>query len=178
MIELIDDSNRKIMVMPFCTVSYSEYKYFIYCTRRVNDEINIFFSKIIKTSEGDALSNEFVNGEKEIIEKVIKKMLSNEDISKLEKDDFKINNDITLEGIQRFDFNICYITTIPLKKVKECMIFYNLVKKDYFSTPTIEVLDESYFNKGFISNIGLIILGIVVLIICIIGIFIFIRGGI
>lgn len=178
MIELIDkDSNKKVMAMMFGKLCYRGDCYAIYCIRRGKEEANLFVSRMVSNSEGFALDHDFVNGEKEVMEGIIQKLLNKVPILDLEQDGFSLTSDIKLEGIQFFSVKICYVTTVPKILVKDCMLFYGLVTNEHFDTPLVQVADEKgYFNKGFVSNIGVILFGIFVLVACLVGVFSFLFG--
>lgn len=170
MIEVLDrTTGSKLMAMLFCKILYQEESYVIYCVRRGEDEANLFVSRLIKNSEGYSLDNHFVNGEKEVLEGIVKRLLNKDSILDLEQDGFFISSEISLTEGQFFDIKKCYVTTVSKGLIKECMIFYGLVTKSLFDSPIVEVQDEKgYFNKGFVSNIIVIIFGIVVVIFCLV----------
>jgi len=173
MIEIIDYSSKnKMLAMLVASVSYINDVYVIYAVDRGNGEANVFVSKLVVMSEGYTFNNDFVNGEKELIDKIIKRIINREDI---EKDGFVINKDFKLSEINYFDINKCYVATIDKKLIKDIMIFYKLVTERTFDKPVVEIVeDKKVFSEGFVGNIFLIILGLIVVvlsIIVIIGVF-------
>lgn len=172
MIEVLDrGSNQKMMAMVMCGISYGNKKYLIYSIRRDEDEVNLFISKLIKSSYGYIMNFDFENGEKEAMALVIKRIMNREDKNKLESDGFIISKDVVLGDELFFDVDKCYVSTILRSLVKDCLIYYELVNEKMFKQPVVEVVDDNKkFNEGFVSNILLIILGVVVVIFSIITI--------
>ena len=172
MVEVIDrDTQNKMMAMMFCKIGYQDESYAVYCIRREKEDANVFISRLVKNSEGYVLDDDFVNGEKEVIEGIIKKLFSKIPVLELEQDGFSLSSELVLSEGLTFDIKKCYVTTVSKKLIKDCMINYNLVTKNLFDSPLVEVQDEKkYFSKGFVSNILLIIFGITVLLFSIITI--------
>lgn len=166
MIEVIYGNNRKKMAMVMCEVTYDNDRYVVYCIDRGKMEVNIFVSKLVISSDGYTFNNRFKNGEKEVIDNVIKRIINKEDIS---KDGFSISNNVNLSDINRFDLEECYVATINKRVIKEVMIHYNLVNDKVFEKPVVDVVDDKkVFNEGFVGNIFLIVFGIVVIMFCIV----------
>ena len=172
MIEILDrNTGNKMMAMLFGKILYQEEAYVVYCVRRGQEDANLFVSRLVKNSESYAMDHHFVNGEKEVLEGIVQKLLNKLPILELEQDGFSLSSEITLTEGQFFDIQKCYVTTVPKKLIKDCMIYYGLVTKNLFDSPVVEVQDEKgYFNKGFINNIVVILFGIAVVIFCLVAI--------
>lgn len=166
MVEVIDkDTNQKMMMMVLCGIKYQDDCYLVYCIRRDKEEANVFVSKMFKGSLGYVINNEFVNGEKEILDGVVKRLLNKESKEVLESNGFTILKDIELDSNLVFDIEKCYVGAVARSLIKECLIFYGLVSEKLFEQPIVEVIeDKRKFNEGFASSIVLIIFGIVILI--------------
>ena len=81
MIEIIDSSSKnKMLAMIIAVVKYMDDRYIIYAIDRGNGEANIFVSKLVVMSEGYTFSSDFANGEKALLDKIIKKVINKEDI--------------------------------------------------------------------------------------------------
>lgn len=163
MIEIIDISSKnKMMAMVMANVRYMNDNYVIYCVDRGNGEANIFVSKLLVMSEGYTFNNEFANGEKKLLETLVKRIINKEDVS---SDGFVLSNDMSLSEINYFDIEECYVATVGKKLIKDIMIFYKLVTEKTLERPVVEIVeDKRIFNEGFVGNIFLIVLGIVVII--------------
>lgn len=163
MIEVIDqDSNQKMMALVLCGICYHGDCYLIYCIRRNQDEANLFVSKLIQNSQGYVIDFQFENGEKLILDGFIQRLLNRESKEVLERDGFSIMRDVNLDGIQYFNIDICYVSTVLRTAIKECFIYYGLVSEKLFDRPVVEVVDDQRkFNEGFVSNMTLIVFGIV-----------------
>lgn len=165
MIEVIDqETNQKMMAMIFGGIQYQNDRYVVYCIRRDKMDANVFVSKLVQNSQGDVMDTNFDNGEIKVLEGIIQKILSKRSKKEIEKDGFSFFTDFSWDGVNYFDINKCYITTVPRNLIKECMIYYGLVREEIFDQPVIEVVSPKKFNKGFISNVILILFGIAVLI--------------
>ena len=118
------------------------------------------------------VNNNFENGEKELLDSIVTKLINKENLNNT---GFIISNDIKLNDINYFDIDTCYISTINKKVVKEILIFYNLITEKTLEKPVVDVLeDKKIFNEGFISNIFLILFGLIVIItsiIVLVGVF-------
>lgn len=173
MVEIIDqETNKKVMAMVLCSICYKDDCYIIFAVQRDKEDANIFVSKLIKNSRSYVMNNNFENGEKEALEKVVQRFLNRESRSVLESDGFSIIDDISLDEINYFNIKECYVSTVSKKLIKDCLISYNLVNEKIFKQPVVEVIDDNRkFNEGFASNIVLIIFGIFILIFSIVGIF-------
>ena len=173
MVEIIDqETNKKVMAMILCSICYKDDCYIIFAVQRDKEDANIFVSKLIKNSRSYVMNNNFENGEKEALEKVVQRFLNRESRSVLESDGFSIIDDISLDEINYFNIKECYVSTVSKKLIKDCLISYNLVNEKIFKQPVVEVIDDNRkFNEGFASNIVLIIFGIFILIFSIVGIF-------
>lgn len=165
MIEIIDqETNQKIMAMILCSICYKEDCYIIYVVQRSKDEANVFISKLIKNSQGYVMNHYFENGEKEVLEKIVQRFLNRESREVLENDGFSILEDINLDEINYFDIEKCYVSTVSKTLIKNCLIYYRLVNEKLFEQPIVEVVeDKRLFNEGFVSNVVLIVLGVIIL---------------
>ena len=166
MVEILDKStNQKMMAMVICGISYGEEEYLIYSIRRDDVEANLFLSKLVKSSLGYIISSDFDNGEKEVMDLVVKRFINRENKEKLESDGFSIIKEIVLSDELSFDVDKCYVSTVLRSLVKDCLIHYELVNEKMFKQPVVEVIDDTRkFNEGFVSNVLLIILGFVVVV--------------
>lgn len=164
MVEVMDRATeRKMMVMILCGICYQETCYLIYCIRRDKNEANIFVSKLIKGSMGYVIDDTFLNGEKELLDSVVQRLLNKESIDSLEKAGFSIIKDLEMDSNLTFDIEKCYVSTIARKLVKECLIYYGLVNEKIFDRPVVEVIEDNRkFNEGFASSMVLIIFGIII----------------
>ena len=169
MIEIIDsNSKKKMLAMVIADIKYMDDIYIVYGIDRGNGEANIFVSKLVVMSEGYTFSSNFANGEKNLLDKIIKKIINKEDI---EKDGFVISNKVSLSDVNYFDIDKCYVATVTKKLIKDIMIFYKLVTKDMLNRPVVNVVqDKRFFNEGFLVNIFLIVFGIAVIIFCVVAI--------
>lgn len=166
--EFIDvDTQNKLMAMILCGVRYDKNEYLIYAIGRDKEDANIFLSKLVKNSNGYATSYDFLNGEKEVLEKMVTKFLNKESVSSLENEGFFMFKDVSLEDSNEFDIKSCYVTTISKSYIKDCLLFYDLYKQDDLKNPVVLVKDEKVINAGFVGNLFLIVLGIGILVFCI-----------
>ena len=163
MLEIIDNSSKsKMMAMVMANVKYMDDNYLIYCVDRGNGDANIFVSKLVVMSEGYTLNNDFDNGEKNLLDTLVKRIINKEDIS---KDGFVISNDVSLSEFNYFDIEKCYVATISKVLIKEIMIFYKLVTEKTLEKPVVKIVeDKRLFNEGFVGNVFLVLLGIIVII--------------
>ena len=173
MIEIIDVSSKnKMMAMVMANVRYMNDSYVIYCVDRGNGDANIFISKFVVMSEGYTFKHDFDNGEKKLLENLVKRIVNKEDVL---NDGFIVSNDIKLSEINQFDINECYVATVSKKLIKDIMIFYKLVTEKTLDRPVVEIIeDKRMFNEGFVGNIFLILMGLVVIgfiIFAIVGVF-------
>ena len=167
--ELIDiNSHVKFMAMICGGFRYQDFEYLFYGIRRENDEVNLFVSKLSHTSDGYVIRSDFENGEKEILDKYIQRMISREPVVYFENDGVSFIKNIELVGVNYFDVSLCYVSTVPRVVLKELLIFYDLVNEDMLGGPVVEVYDDKRkFNEGFAYNILLIIFGIFALCFCV-----------
>lgn len=172
MVEIIDDNtNRKMMAMILCNICYNDDCYVIYAIQREKDEANIFVSKLVKNTNGYVFDYNFSNGEKNVMDNVIKRILNRDNLDILNRDGFFINNDITYDDILYFNIDKCYVSTVSKSLIKDCLVYYDLVNEKMFEQPLVEVIeDKRKFNEGFVGNVMLIMFGIFILIFSIIGI--------
>ena len=173
MIEIIDSSSQnKMLAMVIANVKYMDDNYVIYGVDRGNGVANIFVSKLVVMSEGYTFNHEFENGDKELLDRLVKRIINKDNI---ENDGFVISNDIVLGELNYFDVNKCYVATVSKKMIKDVMIFYKLVTEKTLEKPVAKVIeDKRIFNEGFAGNIFLILLGVVVIvfsIIVVVGVF-------
>lgn len=175
MVEVIDsDTGAKMMAMIFAGVQYDGEKYVVYCVRREKEDANVFVSRLVRNSQGYAMDHEFRNGEKEVMEGILQRILNKESKDCLAKDGIQLFLDFELSGILYYDINLCYVSTVQVSFLKECMIYYELVDKRVLERPVVEVKeDHHFFNEGFVGNLFLIFFGI-----CLIGFCIFVVYGV
>lgn len=166
MIEVIDNgTNRKMMAMILCGISYHGDNYLVYLIQRDKDEANVFVSKMIKGSMGYIINNEFANGEKEVLDVLVKRILNKESEDLLKSDGFTILKSVDMDSNLYFDIDNCYVSTVPKNLFKECLVFYGVKNKNYIDRPVVEVVeDNKKFNEGFVNNLVLIIFGVSILI--------------
>lgn len=166
MIEIIDRKTaQKMMAMILCGVSYQDDCYLIYCIKRDKENANVFVSRLIKGSLGYVIDDGFSNGEKEVLDNVIKRLLNRESFEVLENDGFGIMKNIEMDSNLTFDIDKCYVSTVTRGLIKDCLIYYELVNEKIFNQPVVEVVDDKRkFNEGFASSVVLIIFGVVILI--------------
>ena len=157
-----------MMAVLLTGIRYMKNEYLLYAIRRDDVDVNLFISKLVRTSDGCTISHEFSNGEREGMEDVVKKFINKYPITSLESDGYTFFKDFELEGVNYFDSKACYVATISKKLLKMCLIFYHLVDEKIFSIPTLEVLDDKRkVNDGFVGNLFVIIFGVFVLLFCI-----------
>lgn len=166
MVEVMDrETAYKMVMMVVCGVCYQGDCYLVYSIRRDKTHANVFVSKLIKGSLGYIIVDNFANGEKEVLDGVIKRVLNKESIDILENDGFSIMKDIDMDSNLTFDMEKCYVATVDKKLIKDCLIYYGLVNEMMFNQPVIEVVEDKHkFNEGFVSSFILIGFGIFVLI--------------
>ena len=165
MVEVIDrKTNHKMMMMVMCGITYHNDSYLIYSIRRDKSDANVFVSKLIKGSLGYLIVDDFSNGEKEVLDSVVKRILNKNSLDELESDGFKFIKDIEMDSNISFDIDNCYVSTVSRDLIKECLIYYNLVNESMFNRPVIEVVEEKKFNEGFASSMVLIVFGIIIVI--------------
>ena len=129
--EFIDDDTQiKMMALVMCGIRYIHDEYLVYAIRRSNEEVNIFVSKLFKTSSGYIVKNDFLNGEKEVIVSLIQRILNRESIDTLNKDGYTLFSNIELASNLSFDVNNCYVSTVSKKLLLDCLKYYNLVNED------------------------------------------------
>lgn len=165
MVEVIDRKTKhKMMMMVLCGITYQNDSYLIYSIRRDKSDANVFVSKLIKGSLGYLIVDDFSNGEKEVLDSVVKRILNKNSLDELESDGFKFIKDIEMDSNISFDIDKCYVSTVSRDLIKECLIYYNLVNESMFNRPVIEVVEEKKFNEGFASSMVLIVFGIIIVI--------------
>lgn len=169
MIEVIDkDSDVKMMALLLCGILYGECRYVIFAIRRDKIDANLFVSKLVKNSNGYVIDTDFQNGEKEVMDSVVQRLLNHESREKIKENGFLILDDISLEGTQYYDVEKCYVSSVPLICIKELMKYYSFIRESLFEQPILDVQeDKRIFNEGFFSNIILILFGIIVIIFCV-----------
>lgn len=178
MIEVIDkDSNQKMMAMILCGICYQDDCYLVYCIRREKEDANLFVSRLIQNSQGYVMDFSFENGEKEVLDRLVQRLLNKESKKNLEEAGFSIMKDISLNGICYFDIQKCYVSTVPKSLIKDCLIYYGLVSEKLFDQPVVEVVeDKRKFNEGLVGNIAFILFGIFLIIFCILVIYEVLSG--
>ena len=77
-----------------CSITYQDNSYLVYSIRRDKDNANVFVSKLVKGSLGYLIIDDFSNGEKEVIDGVVKRIINKESKETIEGDGFIIVNDI------------------------------------------------------------------------------------
>lgn len=166
MVEVMDKAtSQKMMAMILCGICYQEDCYLVYCIRRDKRDANLFVSKMIKGSLGYVINNDFSNGEKEVLDNIVKRLLNKENKNLLEGDGFTILKVMDMDSNLTFDIDKCYVSTVNRSLIKDCLIYYDLVNEKIFEQPVVEVVeDKRKFNEGFASSVVLIIFGIVILI--------------
>ena len=167
MIEIIDRATmQKMMAMIVCGLCYQGDCYLIYCIRRNNEEANVFVSKLIKGSMGYVIDTDFSNGEKEVLDGTINRILNKESKEVLERDGFTFLKDIEMDSNLTFDIEKCYVSTVSRGVIKNCLIYYGLVTEKMFNQPVVEVIeDKRKFNEGFASSVVLIVFGVIIILI-------------
>lgn len=165
MVEVIDRKTKhKMIMMIMCGITYQSDSYLVYSIRRDKISANVFVSKLVKGSLGYLTVDDFSNGEKEVLDSVVNRILNKNSIEELECDGFSIIKDIEMDSNISFDIDNCYVSTVSRDLIKECLIYYNLVSESMFNRPVVEVVEEkSKFNEGFASSIVLIVFGIVII---------------
>lgn len=173
MVEVIDKiTGCKMLMMKLCGIRYGDHSYLIYCIRRDEMHANVFVSKLINGSNGYVLYNEFDNGEKEVLDSVVKRLLNRDSKENLIRDGYLFVDDIAMDSDLIFEIDKCYVSTIDRSVIKECLIFYDLVNDSIFNQPIVEVVqDKSKFSEGFASSVVLIVLGIFIFVFCLIVIY-------
>lgn len=168
MVEIIDkETGTKLIALVLCGIGYGDYEYVVYSVRRGKEDANVFVSKVVCNSEGMVLDSCFENGEKEILEGFVQRIFNKEDKKHLEEDGIQLKQGVHLEGICYFDIEKCYVTTILVSYIKECLLFYQLLDKEMLNRPVVQVReDKRKFNEGFVSNAILILLGVIILVFC------------
>ena len=171
--EIIDEKNQiKMMALLICGISYGEEKYLVFSVKRTKDEANIFVSKLVNVSDGMAIDSHFKNGEKDVLDDIVKRILNQENEEVLNKDGFTLIKDVSLTDINSFDVDACYVSTVEEMVVKRCLSFYNIVTNGTLDSPVIEVKDDKRkLNQGAFLNIFFIIFGVIVVVLGIITIF-------
>ena len=174
--EFIDEKNQvKMMALLICGVCYNDDKYLIYSIKRTGDETNVFVSKLVDVSDGVTIDSHFKNGEKEVMDNVVHRILNQELEEKLNQDGFTLIKDITLVDVNYFDVDASYVTTVSEAAVKRCLSFYKIVIKGTMDSPVINVVDDKKkLNSDALPNILFIVLGVIVVILGIITILKFI----
>lgn len=164
MVEVIDRKTKHKMIMVLmCGITYQRDSYLVYFIRRDKESANVFVSKLIKGSLGYLITDDFSNGEKEVLDSVVNRILNKNSLKELESDGFNIIKGIEMDSNISFDIDNCYVSTVSRDLIKECLIYYNLVNESMFNRPVVEVIEDKKFNEGFASSIVLIVFGIVII---------------
>lgn len=166
MVEIIDrKTGTKMMAKILLKVHYDLQDYVFYSVKRSNTDANIFVSKLVRNSQGLTLDHQFSNGEKEVLEGIMKRFLNMEPVIKLEDDGIDFSFSVFLGELNYFDIDLCYVATMNISLIKKCLLFYGIVTEDDLIKPVVEVRETTKkFNEGFAGNLFLIIFGIVLLI--------------
>lgn len=169
MVEVIDqDSAVKMMALVLCSILYDNNTYVVFAIRRDKIDANLFVARLEKNSKGYVMDAKFKNGEKEVMDSVVRRLLNHESKEKFEEDGFSILDDISLEGTQYYDINSCYVSSVPLIRIKEMMKYYSFIGENLFEQPILDVKeDKRIFNEGSFSNLVLILFGILVVVFCV-----------
>lgn len=173
MVEVIDKKTGcKMMMMRLCGIRYQDECYLVYCIRRDVESANVFVSRLIKGSSGYVISNEFLNGEKTVLDGVVKRLLNKDSKDNLIRDGYSFIDDVVMDSDLVFDIDKCYVSTVDRGLIKECLIYYGLVSEDILNRPVVEVREEkNKFSEGFIGSVVLIVMGVFILIFCLVVIF-------
>ena len=164
MVEVIDRKTKhKMLMMIMCGITYQNDSYLIYSIRRDKMSANVFVSKLIKGSLGYLIVDDYDNGEKEVLDNVVKRLLNKEAKEVLEADGFNIIKEIDMDSNISFDIDRCYVSTVSRDLIKECLIFYDLINESMFNRPVVEVVEDKKFNEGFASSMVLIVFGVVII---------------
>ena len=167
MIELIDsDNNVKLMALIICGIKYGDDNYLLYSIKRDDVDDNIFVSKVVKNSQGYVISNDFLGGEKEVLDLVVKRILSKDSISSLLDDGIEIIKDIDLVSVNKFSVSLCYVTTFSRDLIKDVMTNYGLLDINYVR-PVVREKDVSGFSQGSVSSVFLVGFGVFIIVFCI-----------
>lgn len=170
MVEVIDKkTDVKMLMMKLCGIRYGDDSYLVYCIRRDERNANVFVSKLINGSNGYVLYNEFLNGEKEVLDGIVKRLLNRDSKENLERDGFLFVESTSMDSDLVFEIDKCYVSTVDRSVIKDCLIFYGLVSESIFNQPVVEVKeDKSKFSEGFVSSVILIVMGVVIFIFCLV----------
>ena len=173
MVEVIDKkTDVKMLMMKLCGIRYGDDSYLVYCIRRDERNANVFVSKLINGSNGYVLYNEFLNGEKNVLDGVVKRLLNKDDKKNLERDGFLFVEDVSMDSNLVFEIDKCYVSTVDRSVIKDCLIFYDLANNSIINQPVVEVKDDkSKFSEGFASSVVLIVVGVFIFIFCLIVMF-------
>ena len=171
MLELIDvDGDIKFLSSIFCYINYGNSLYVIYSIKRDSDNDNLFVSKLVNSSDGYTMDNNFSGGEKEALDDVIASILNKDSISSLEEKGITFVKDISLSDINKFSVTKCYVTTFRKSLLNECMTNYNLVREKK-KISVVKEKNVSYFSKNNFPIVLLILFGIAIVVVSIIVIF-------
>lgn len=151
------------MAFIICGIRYGDSLYVVYSIERDNDSDNVFVSKLVNCSSGFAMDDNFVMGEKEAFDKVLESFFGKVSVDVLSENKVSIMKNVVLEGINKFDIDKCYVTTVSKGDVRDIMINYGIVSWDSQKV-VVKEKKSSWLRKGDISSIILILFGIIVLI--------------
>lgn len=170
MVELIDvSSNKKVMALLLFKIKYENDVYVVYSIKRNSEEVNLFVSLLVKNSQGYCMDHSFSNGQKNIIDSIVHKLVNKVSLEAINEMGYEISKEIKLGDINYFDIEECYITTIPKNLFMDFLEFYDISRKEDLVRPIITVKkSKSQFNEGFVQNVALIILGIALVIFCLV----------
>ena len=169
MIEVIDkDSLVKMMALILGEVTYENNIYVVFSIPRDKIDTNLFVARLKKNSQGLVMNSDFQNGEKIILENLVKDWLNLVPEKDFIERGFCIIRDIDLSGEQYYSIKECYVGSVPYPKLKEIMQFYSLPNYYLMDQPLLEVRKEKkFFNSGVLGNVFFILFGIVVIVFCI-----------
>lgn len=167
MFEIIDEkTGRKLMANIICRVECGKNPYLVYWIQRDAFQDNVFVSKLIKNSEAWTLNDDFSGGEKEVLDKVIAKVIAKKKREVLEEESILIYPDVKLSQINKFDINKCYVTTLNRDVIRDCMFYYGFLFNKSKGKVILRNI-KTRENQGFISNMVLIIFAIFAIIFCV-----------
>lgn len=167
MIEFFEVSDKlKLGCYVLFNIEIGDSLYLFYSSARGEDEANIFVSRLVKTSMGDELFNDFSNGEKDNLDNVFKELINSD---KFIFSDYKMNNDIRPLVGSKFSKDLCYVCTMSKGDLLSFLNKYHL-KVDK-RRPVIKVDKEKFVTSEKAESVLLILLGIFVLLLSCLVIF-------
>ena len=170
MVELMDvNSNKKVMVLVLFNIKYINDNYVVYSIKRNSEEVNLFASLLVKNSQGYCLDHNFSNGQKNIVDSIVHKLVNKTSLEEFNEMGYEIFKDVNLGDINYFDINECYVTTMPKNLFMDFLEFYDVSKRENLVKPVITIKkSKKKFNEGFVQNVMLIIFGVALVIFCLV----------